>query len=299
MLDAITLDQIRTFLAAAESGNFSAAGRKLRRAQSVASPTLANRESQSDVGLLDRVGRYPRLTEQGRSLQEDAHAVADNMGKFKARARSIKEGIEPELSVVMDALYPMDRPTAKVGHCLKHFPDISFRLHAKVLGGVIKPVVDRMCCIGVIGFLPAVPDELVAEPLMQASMATVVTPHHPLAKIQGALSSVALCKHIQLVLTDRAEYTAGRNYSVVSPLTWRLEDMGVKHAFLLAGFGWAHMPLHMIEGDLAQRRLVEIRVVGDKNLRANISMRAIYRKDSPPGPVGRSVLSRPALPPGL
>ena len=35
MLEAITLDQLRTFIAGAEEGSFSAAGRKLRRAQSV------------------------------------------------------------------------------------------------------------------------------------------------------------------------------------------------------------------------------------------------------------------------
>jgi len=35
MLEAITLDQLRTFIAAAEEGSFLAAGRKLRRAQSV------------------------------------------------------------------------------------------------------------------------------------------------------------------------------------------------------------------------------------------------------------------------
>ena len=66
MLDGITLDQTRTFIAAADHGSFSAAGRKLRRAQSVVSQTLANLEAQLGVKLFDRLGRYPRLTEEGR-----------------------------------------------------------------------------------------------------------------------------------------------------------------------------------------------------------------------------------------
>jgi DNA-binding transcriptional LysR family regulator len=37
MLDAVALDQLRTLIAAALEGSFSAAGRKLRRAQSVVS----------------------------------------------------------------------------------------------------------------------------------------------------------------------------------------------------------------------------------------------------------------------
>ena len=43
MLDGVSLDQLRTFIAAADEGSFSAAGRRLRRAQSVVSQTLAQR----------------------------------------------------------------------------------------------------------------------------------------------------------------------------------------------------------------------------------------------------------------
>src|SRR5690606_8448518 len=75
MLDAVTLDQLRTFIAAAEEGSFSAAGRALRRAQSVVSQTLANLELQLGVRLFDRSGRYPRLTDAGRLLLVEARAV--------------------------------------------------------------------------------------------------------------------------------------------------------------------------------------------------------------------------------
>src|SRR3954471_18436280 len=104
MLDALTLDQLRTFIAAAEQGSFSAAGRKLRRAQSVVSQTLANLETQLGVRLFDRTARYPRLTEEGKTLLADARAVTDDVDGFKAKARAMREGLEPELSVVMDVM---------------------------------------------------------------------------------------------------------------------------------------------------------------------------------------------------
>ncbi len=62
MLDGITLDQFRTFIAAADEGSFSGAGRRLRRAQSVVSQTLANMEGQLGIQLFDRTGRVPVLT---------------------------------------------------------------------------------------------------------------------------------------------------------------------------------------------------------------------------------------------
>ena len=60
MLDGVSLDQLRTFIAAADEGSFSAAGRRLRRAQSVVSQTLANLEGQLGVKLFDRNGLHAR-----------------------------------------------------------------------------------------------------------------------------------------------------------------------------------------------------------------------------------------------
>jgi DNA-binding transcriptional LysR family regulator len=71
MLEAVTLDHLRIFITAAEEGSFSAAGRRLRRAQSVVSQVIATLEGQLGVPLFDRAGRYPRLTDQGSALLAD------------------------------------------------------------------------------------------------------------------------------------------------------------------------------------------------------------------------------------
>src|SRR5882757_10616105 len=181
MLDGVSLDQLRTFIAAAEEGSFSAAGRKLRRAQSVVSQTLANLEAQLGVKLFDRSGRYPRLTDEGRSLLVDARGVAGNVDEFKARARAMREGLEPELSVAIDVMYPMDALTRAAAHSRKSYPHTPLRLYVEALGGVIKPILDRHCSIGVIGSLPVVPDDLQLEPLLDMPFVTVVSPTHGLA----------------------------------------------------------------------------------------------------------------------
>src|ERR1700742_3477014 len=104
MLDGLTLDQLRTFIAAADEHSFSAAGRKLGRAQSVVSQTLANMEGQLGIKLFDRSGRIPVLSEAGRALLPDARAGAGSVDAFKARARALAEGLETELSVVVDVM---------------------------------------------------------------------------------------------------------------------------------------------------------------------------------------------------
>src|SRR6201997_86622 len=157
MLDGVPLDQPRTFIAAAEQGSFSAAGRKLRRAQSVVSQTLANLEGQLGVILFDRSARYPTLTEHGRALLENARAVADQIDGFKARAKTLREGLEPELSLSIDVMYPMSELIDAVAEFRDTFPHTPLRMFVEALGAVIEPVLQGTCQIGIVGSLPVVP----------------------------------------------------------------------------------------------------------------------------------------------
>ena len=61
-----------------------------------------------------------------------------------------------------------------------------------------------------------------------------------------------LAKHVQLVLTDRSDLTAGRDFGVASAVTWRLAGLSTKYAFLKDCVGWGGMPLHMVEKDIAE-----------------------------------------------
>ena len=147
----------------------------------------------------------------------------------------MREGLEPELSVAMDVMYPMAALTRAAAHSRKTYPHTPLRLYVEALGGVIKPVLDRDGSIGVIGSLPLVPDELQSEPLPSTPLVTVVSPSHPLAKNRGVVSVSVISKHVQLVLSDRTVLTAGRDFGVLSPLTWRLADLGAKNAWVPQG----------------------------------------------------------------
>ena len=290
MLEAVSLDQLRMFIAAAEEGSFSAAGRKLRRAQSLVSQAVLNLENLLSVKLFDRASKSPRLTDAGRALLQEARDVVDRMDGFKARARAMAEGVEPELSVVFDVVYPMAALTEAVGGFRRQFPTTALRLYVEALGGVVHAVQTGSCSIGVVGTLPAIPDSFHREALCDVSFVTVVAQNHSLAAKRGAVSHSELARHVQLVLTDRTPVTEGQNFGVLSPLTWRLADLGAKHAFLRAGFGFGHMPLWIVQDDLATGRLAKIRIQGFPERAQLLAMQAVYRKDAPPGPAGRAFI---------
>ena len=93
MLDGVSIDQLRGFIAAVDEGSFSAAARKLRRAQSAVSELVSSLEGQMGVTLFDRSGRYPKLTSEGAVLLADAKGVVAGLDFMKARAKGIAAGL--------------------------------------------------------------------------------------------------------------------------------------------------------------------------------------------------------------
>ena len=291
MLDAVTLDQLRTFIAAADEGSFSAAGRKLRRAQSVVSQTLANLEAQFGVKLFDRTRRRPVLTPQGQVLLAHARTVAGDVDRLKAHAKHLAGGLEPELSIAVDVMFPMATLTAAVTAFHAAFPLTPLRLHAETLGAVMQALLDGRSTVGLSGELAAVPPIFSQEPLLRVPCIHVTSPRHPLASYGRPIPASELSKHIQLVLTDRSTLSKGKDLGVFSPRTWRLADLGAKHAFLRAGLGWGGMPAELVETDLARGALVKI-IVDDAPKGFVVAMSAVYRTESPPGIAGRWFIDR-------
>jgi DNA-binding transcriptional LysR family regulator len=292
MLDGLSLDQLRTFIAAAEEGSFSAAGRRLDRAQSVVSQTITNLEGQLGVSLFERTGRYPVLTDQGRQLLGDARSITYGINALKARAKGMASGLEPELPVVIDVMFPMDVLTEAAAGFGVAFPATPLRVYVEALGGVAQAVLEGRCGLGVMGSLTLDTPELERERLLGVKIVFVAAPSHPLAQANGPITDCELAQHVQMVLTDRTELSKGQEFKVLSPRNWRLADLSAKHAFLCGGLGWGGMPLPMIETDLAEGRLVELTLQDSDPGGFKMPMSATYRRESPPGPAGRWLIDR-------
>ena len=292
MLDGVSLDHLRMFIAAADEGSFSAGGRRLRRAQSVVSQTLANLEAQLGVKLFDRSSRSPVLTGQGLALLAEARSVVSRMDAFKARAKGLSGGLEPELSVVVDVMFPLEQLTCAVAAFQTEFAATPLTLYVEALGAVLQPVMDGRCAFGVMGSLPTAPAQLTRERLLVVGMAFVASPTHPLASLKGPVPARVLAQHRQLVLTDRSELSKGKDFGVFSSDTWRLADLGAKHAFLRAGLGWGAMPVDVIETDLANGSLVRLDLEDVPKANLVMPMSAVFRADKPPGPAGRWLIER-------
>ena len=90
------------------------------------------------------------------------------------------------------------------------------------------------------------------------------------------------------MLTDRSKLTEGQDFGVVGLKTWRLADLGAKHALLLAGVGWGNMPAPMVQGDIEAGRVVVL----DLSDVGVYPLKVLHRIDSPPGPAAQWLIER-------
>src|SRR5260370_26178749 len=126
------------------------------------------------------------------------------------------------------------------------------------------------------------PPSLTGERLTAIAFVMVASRDHLLASIKGTIEKSELTKHVQLVLTDRSPLSEGREFGVMSPQTWRLADLFAKHAFLLNGLGWGGMPLHAVERDISEGRLVELSIDDVASGGLVMPMSAGYATSAPP-----------------
>src|SRR5580698_9237701 len=149
-----TIDQLRVLLTVVETGSFTAAAKRLRRAVSAISYAIATLELQLGIELFDReAARTPVLTEAGAAVLAKARVVAVGVDDLRASVRSLLGGVEAEVTLVVDVMLPSTRLVDAVQAFEANFPTVKLRLHVEALSAVAQLVRRDGALIGIGGGL--------------------------------------------------------------------------------------------------------------------------------------------------
>jgi DNA-binding transcriptional LysR family regulator len=289
MMGNLSLDQLRVLVTIADTGSFSAAGRKLSRAQSAISQAVATLEDIQGVVLFDRSGHKPRLTEIGRVLVEQARLVLASAARFEAVAAGTRAGLEPELALAIDPFVPTAPLIDSLRALGDTFPALPVSFSTEGLGGSLRRLRNGSAALAICLLLPTVPDDISAYPLLRIGLQAVVAPTHPLAALGRPATRGDLEPHVQLVLSEPVD-SSGGNYGILSARLWRFVDLGRRLDFLLAGLGWCRMPEHLVAGPIAARQLVRLQFDDDSTPGDAMTIYAAHRRDRVLGAAGRWLL---------
>jgi DNA-binding transcriptional LysR family regulator len=285
MLDSLTLDQMRVLIAVAETGSFSAAARRLGRVQSAVSQAVQTLEEILRLRLFDRAGKTPVLTDAGRAMLIDARLVVQRADTLRSHAETIAGGTEPELTFAVDPLFPTDILMESLRALQATFPCLTVTLLTEGLGATEQRLRDGQARFAIYCILTTGAEGLEADFLTHIHMVPVVATTHPLAAEPGPLSREVLEQQIQLVVTDRSSLTQNLKGGIYSARIWRFADFSTRLDYLLGGFGWCHMPWHMVRGHIQSGCLKQLDISQSEGM--TMPIHVVRQKGIRLGPASR------------
>lgn len=180
-MNNITLRQIRTFLAVAESGSFRRASERVHLSQPAVTAHVQQLEEELGMPLLDRTTRRVRVTAAGERFRARAQRLLAELGDLVAE---LKDEAALERGRVLVACVPtiasrlLPRALARFRGL---FPGITLTVNDVVAAEVYEHLVRGQADIG-IGPQPSAGAEFEFEPIARDPYVAVVPRDHPWAR---------------------------------------------------------------------------------------------------------------------
>ena len=292
---AVSMDQLESFVAAAEQGSFSGAARLLKKAQSAVSTHVANLETDLGLALFDRGGRNPVLTEAGARLLPEAKLILDRREHLIGVASSFEAHVEKRLVVAIDELYPESAVGELFAEFAKRFPHVELELLFPIMEDVSRLVIDGKADVGVMWRQEDLPAELGFKTIGWVPLQLVCGKNHPLA--HGRVDWEELKRHRQIMVTVRNEGTERHRLRVAAEVWW-VESHWVILQILKQGVGWALIPAHIMASSPVAEELAIPELEFDEGAHP-VALEVIWHKQRPAGPAAkwlrRRFAARPAM----
>lgn len=134
------LYQLRTFVAVAEEGNFTRAGKRVHATQPAVSAHIKALEEELGVRLFDRITRGVELTQAGAELVQDAIEVLAAADTLQARAVTLGGEVSGTLAIGLCAEPDYLMVTDLLSHVSDQFPKLNLKLMQSPSGVILNEI---------------------------------------------------------------------------------------------------------------------------------------------------------------
>jgi DNA-binding transcriptional LysR family regulator len=254
-----TLEQWAVLASVVDEGGFAQAANALHRSQSAVSYAVGRLQEALDLPLLELDGRKSVLTPHGKTLLGRARSLLRDIDTLEAVARSLKQGWEPELKLVVDAAFPRTQLFAIVADLQRACPSTDIQLADAVLSGAEEAIAELRADVVVSS---RVPPGFLGDRLLDVEFVAVARSDHPLLRIDRTLTLEDLTRHVQAVVRDSGS-TQRRDEGWLGALhRYTVSSMESSLGLVLAGLAYAWLPEHLIANHLRDGILRRIPLAG-------------------------------------
>jgi DNA-binding transcriptional LysR family regulator len=283
MLPKTSLEQWAVLAAVVDAGGFAQAAAALNRSQSAISYAIARLQESLDLPLLATEGRKSVLTPHGKTLLARSRALVKDLGTLELLARSLKQGWESELKLVVDAAFPRARLLDIVGELQSTCPSTQIQLADVVLSGAEQALTEGSADVVVTSH---VPPGFLSDWLLDVKFVAVARPDHPLLLLERDLTTDDLVRHVQAVVRDSGTLHPRDDGWLGAERRFTVSSMEASLATILAGLAYAWLPEHMLADQLQSGALRRLPLVTGAS--RNVSLNLVLVQSNVPGPAARA-----------
>ncbi len=255
----MTNDQLKAFIAVVEQGSFRAAAVHLFKTQPTVSAAVQTLEQQFDFKLLSREGYRPTLTTQGKAFYRQAKQLLAQIQQLEHLGHQLAQKVAPTLSICLSPICANPAKLEPISHFCEENPDIQLNISAEHLYGVQEQLELDNADLA-IGPRYGLDDRHEIFELSQIDTITVAAPGYIPFSEQRAIRHNEI-QHYPHILIASSGSTPSEHLNVLPfGQRWYVNDYQMKKALLIAGMGWARIPRHMIEHELATGELIPFEV---------------------------------------
>jgi DNA-binding transcriptional LysR family regulator len=299
--DAITpprssLDHWAVLAAVVDQGGFGLAATALHRSQSAVSYAIGRLQSALAVPLFSLQGRRAVLTTEGETLLKRARPLLRDLATLERLARSMKQGWESALQLVVDAAFPRALLLKIVAELRQLCPNTEINLSDAVLSGAEEVISDGSADVVVTS---RVPQQYLGEFLMDVRFVGVARPDHALFQLERPLTVDDLARHVQMVVRDSGTRAPRDEGWLGAERRCTVSSLEASLAMIEAGLGYGWIPEHLIADSLREGKLRAL-PLGAGGTR-KLSLHLVVVRPEPAGPATRAAVEcferhRPANP---
>jgi DNA-binding transcriptional LysR family regulator len=254
-----TLEQWAVLASVVDEGGFAQAASALHRSQSAVSYAVGRLQEALGVPLLELDGRKSVLTPHGKTLLGRARSLLRDFDTLEAVARSLKQGWEPELKLVVDAAFPRTQLFAIVADLQRACPTTDIQLADAVLSGAEEAITERHADVVVSS---RVPPGFLGDRLLDVEFVAVARSDHPLLRIDRSLTLDDLTRHVQAVVRDSGSTQRRDEGWLGADHRYTVSSMESSLGLVLAGLAFAWLPEHVLANYLRDGVLRRIPLAG-------------------------------------
>ena len=254
-----TLEQWAVLASVVDEGGFAQAANVLHRSQSAVSYAVGRLQEALGLPLLELDGRKSVLTPHGKTLLGRARPLLRDLDTLEAVARSLKQGWEPELKLVVDAAFPRPLLFAIVAELQRACPSTDIQLADAVLSGAEEAIMERQADVVVSS---RVPPGFLGDRLLDVEFIAVARSDHPLLRIDHTLTLDDLTRHVQAVVRDSGSTQPRDEGWLGADHRYTVSSMESSVGLVLAGLAYAWLPEHALANYLRDGVLRRIPLAG-------------------------------------